>query len=107
MIVLPLAARSVGVIEAAIDPDKSVDESLQMARSKVSSVHALSGDDLESLEELELERLLPQTSIFYRAAPKHKLKIVKALQNMGKITAMTGDGVNDAVALKKADIGRS
>uniref|UniRef100_A0A915IHQ5 Uncharacterized protein n=1 Tax=Romanomermis culicivorax TaxID=13658 RepID=A0A915IHQ5_ROMCU len=69
------------------------------------SASCLSGEHLDSMELHELERVISQVSVFYRAAPKHKLKIVKALQHLGYTVAMTGDGVNDAVALKKADIG--
>ncbi|GAV08918.1 hypothetical protein RvY_18537 [Ramazzottius varieornatus] len=66
---------------------------------------AISGDDLEMMDGRTLESQITQVDIFYRASPKHKLAIVKALQARGKIVAMTGDGVNDAVALKKAEIG--
>jgi len=66
---------------------------------------SLSGEHIESMDVHELERVISQVTIFYRAAPKHKLKIVKALQHLGYVVAMTGDGVNDAVALKKSDIG--
>lgn len=70
-----------------------------------SPTNCLSGEHLDSMDMHELERVISQVSVFYRAAPKHKLKIVKALQHLGYVVAMTGDGVNDAVALKKADIG--
>ena len=52
-----------------------------------------------------MEQLIQSVTIFYRASPRHKLRIVKALQNIGEVVAMTGDGVNDAVALKKSGIG--
>ncbi|VDL81612.1 unnamed protein product [Nippostrongylus brasiliensis] len=65
----------------------------------------LSGAQIDGMTEQELELVIRQVSVFYRASPRHKLKIVKALQGIGEVVAMTGDGVNDAVALKKADIG--
>jgi magnesium-transporting ATPase (P-type) len=66
---------------------------------------ALTGRDLEGLEEDELRRYATKVDVFARASPEHKLRLVKALQAQGAITAMTGDGVNDAPALKRADIG--
>ncbi|XP_030327099.1 calcium-transporting ATPase type 2C member 2 isoform X1 [Strigops habroptila] len=66
---------------------------------------AMSGEELDQLAETELSSTVKNVSIFFRTSPKHKLKIIKALQRAGAIVSMTGDGVNDAVALKSADIG--
>ncbi|KAG1714071.1 Calcium-transporting ATPase type 2C member 1 [Nymphon striatum] len=67
--------------------------------------HALSGEELDNIGNQELGQIINQVAVFYRIGPKHKLRIVKALQRNGAIVAMTGDGVNDGVALRKADIG--
>ncbi|KAH8676505.1 hypothetical protein BGZ60DRAFT_468461 [Tricladium varicosporioides] len=65
----------------------------------------LRGDEIEEMTDEELEAAIANTSIFARTSPDHKMKIIRALQARGDIVAMTGDGVNDAPALKKADIG--
>jgi len=65
------------------------------------------GDELDRMSEDELSQAIATTSIFARTSPEHKMKIIKALQSRGDVVAMTGDGVNDAPALKKADIGIS
>ncbi|KAF2195206.1 calcium-transporting P-type ATPase-like protein [Zopfia rhizophila CBS 207.26] len=67
----------------------------------------LRGDELDQMTEEELAQAFATTSIFARTSPEHKMKIVRALQSRGDVVAMTGDGVNDAPALKKADIGIS
>ncbi len=65
----------------------------------------ISGYELDKMSDEELLILMPKTSIFARTSPQHKLRIVELLKSKGKIVAVTGDGVNDAPALKKADIG--
>jgi phosphoserine phosphatase len=66
---------------------------------------ALSGRDLEKISDAQLPELAARTAVFARMAPEQKLRLVRALQSRGDIVAMTGDGVNDAPALKQADIG--
>lgn len=69
------------------------------------SDNIITGEALEAMSEEELKDAVKTVSIFSRVIPEHKMRIVKALKNNGEIVAMTGDGVNDAPALKYADIG--
>jgi magnesium-transporting ATPase (P-type) len=67
--------------------------------------HALTGDVIESLDDAQLKARAWDTDVFARASPEHKLRLIAAFQAQGHLVAMTGDGVNDAPALKAADIG--
>ena len=66
---------------------------------------ALSGQEMEYMSPAQLEGVIQRVAVFYRTSPRHKLAIVRALQAVGEVVAMTGDGVNDAAALKQSDIG--
>lgn len=77
----------------------------QMGLSQTKDARVFTGQELAKLDEQELANAVEQSHVFARVAPEQKLRIVAALQSKGEIVAMTGDGVNDAPALKQADIG--
>jgi Ca2+-transporting ATPase len=82
---------------------KEIGKRLQLFTDSATKV--LEGYELERLSDQELDDIILDVAIFARATPEHKLRIVDSFQRKGEIVAMTGDGVNDAPALKKADIG--
>jgi P-type Ca2+ transporter type 2C len=81
-----------------------------LAAREISSIElgasiALSGEELDAFPPGNFADSIMGVRIFYRVAPRHKLALVRAFQSQGEIVAVTGDGVNDAAALKGADIG--
>jgi Ca2+-transporting ATPase len=74
-------------------------------QSHAKELIAISGRELDKLSEDEFQKIIPQASVLARVTPEQKVRVVKTLQAKGHIVAMTGDGVNDAPALKQADIG--
>lgn len=66
---------------------------------------AMTGAELELLDDRRLREVLPNIEVFARASPEHKLRLVQSMKDSGQVVAMTGDGVNDAPALKRADVG--
>lgn len=99
-------AKGAGIRPIMITGDHPL-TALHIARELGIAEHdeVITGTELVSMEMAELKIRLKTVSVFARVSPEHKLKIVQALQEQGQIVAMTGDGVNDAPALKKADIG--
>lgn len=80
---------------------RAIGERLGMA----ARIATLSGPEIDEMDDARLATLVMGTDIFARASPEHKLRLVRALQSHGEVVAMTGDGVNDAPALKRADVG--
>ncbi|HET9525031.1 MAG TPA: cation-translocating P-type ATPase, partial [Pyrinomonadaceae bacterium] len=80
---------------------KAVAEELGLSKNG----RVVNGAELEAMDDAQLEREVESIEVCARVSPAHKLRVVTALQNRGQVVAMTGDGVNDAPALKKADIG--
>lgn len=102
-----LACRRAGIKTVMITGDhittaKAIAKDLEILRG---SEVAITGQELDKLSDNKLEKEIMKYSVFARVTPEHKVRIVKAFQKTGAVVAMTGDGVNDAPALKKSDIG--
>ncbi|MGI9330806.1 MAG: cation-translocating P-type ATPase, partial [Gammaproteobacteria bacterium] len=82
---------------------QAIAETIGIKRSAADLV--MTGAEVDALSEAQLKAVAPQCAVFARVTPEHKLRIVKAFQANGEVVAMTGDGVNDAPALRSADIG--
>lgn len=94
-----------GVVMLTGDYAETAKEIARKVGIYVEGDEVLSGELVEQMTEAELARKVGKVTVFARITPEHKLKIVKAFQSVGKICAMTGDGVNDAPALQAANLG--
>ncbi|HLS85781.1 MAG TPA: cation-translocating P-type ATPase [Burkholderiales bacterium] len=99
-------AKQAGIRPVMITGDHPITAAVIAAElGTADEVQAVTGAVLERMDDDTLERVVGEATVYARVNPEHKLRIVKALQRRGEIVAMTGDGVNDAPALKTADIG--
>ena len=99
-------ARAAGIRPIMITGDHPKTAAIIAAELGITSgQRAVGGAELEAMTEDELDRTVQDVSVYARVKPEHKLRIVRSLQRAGETVAMTGDGVNDAPALKAADIG--
>ncbi len=100
-------ARSAGIRSIMITGDHAL--TAEAIARDLGIIHggqfAITGSEIDRMDDDALEAALEKTSVFARVAPEHKMRLVQVLQRDGEVVAMTGDGVNDAPALKQADIG--
>ncbi|AND79030.1 cation-translocating P-type ATPase [Streptococcus pantholopis] len=87
------------------DTAEAIAKRLGIIEADDSEDHVFTGAELNELSDEDFQKVFKQYSVYARVSPEHKVRIVKAWQNEGKVVAMTGDGVNDAPSLKTADIG--
>jgi magnesium-transporting ATPase (P-type) len=100
------ACRAAGILVKMITGDHALTARAIGAEMGIGSGgRVLTGPELEDATDETLQEWVRQVDIFARSSPEHKLRLVKALQAGGEVTAMTGDGVNDAPALKRSDVG--
>ncbi|OJY67012.1 MAG: ATPase [Sphingobium sp. 66-54] len=97
--------RAAGIRVVMITGDYAVTAQAIAAQAGIDGGESMTGDELAALSDAELARLIGTVSVFARIMPEQKLRIVSALKAAGEVVAMTGDGVNDAPALKAAHIG--
>ena len=98
-------ARAAGIRALMVTGDHPA-TALEIARRVgLDASRVVTGDELERMDAPAFARAAREVSVFARATPEHKLRLVEALQHAGEVVAMTGDGVNDAPALKRADVG--
>ena len=97
--------QSAGIRVKMITGDHAVTAQAIGASMGIGGHRVLTGAEVEELDDEALRRAVAETDVFARASPEHKLRLVQSLQANGEVVAMTGDGVNDAPALKRADVG--
>jgi Ca2+-transporting ATPase len=99
------AAKRAGVRTIMVTGDHPKTAAFIASEVGITADDVLSGHQLDAISGNDLQQIVKSTSVFARTSPEHKFRIVKALQENGEVVAVTGDGINDTLALKEADIG--